>query len=367
MTHPTVDVVTERVAVVLQDRPVVPLTSWLAEAIRLCVESGRGLQVVTPMHSRLTLPLHLALRGPYTGWVVRDGNHHAYYDAASGRPLAWNGERFAPTTEAGGPLATGFVRDTATDARQLLLTARVRHPAKADTVLGGPTELLFTRLTGAIPAGWGTSEPATQPWERGSLTRIARRRAPRPSWFVIVGGGTVPAIGTVMVRRTASGVEEQVSLGVGYRGELPLGALEPLAAELVGGPHRLVSFLAQVRTGRVDLTVESRFEGLPVPVGLAIGPDGVAERGLSYALAAPAPAVRQLSRAVQPAVWLELGPADRPDGWAVLDQVVAHFGGTAAAVIGANPDHRPGHGDAAATQVPHTDPASGWSDHPNIW
>src|SRR3954452_20590253 len=62
--------------VVLQDRPVVPFTTWLAEGLRLCSETQRGLQVVTPHESRITMPLRLLLAGPNNGRVVRsDGGY----------------------------------------------------------------------------------------------------------------------------------------------------------------------------------------------------------------------------------------------------------------------------------------------------
>lgn len=41
---------TDKAAVVLQDRPVVPMTSWLSEVLRATVESERSLQIVTPPH-----------------------------------------------------------------------------------------------------------------------------------------------------------------------------------------------------------------------------------------------------------------------------------------------------------------------------
>ncbi|HZA80953.1 MAG TPA: DUF6177 family protein, partial [Actinomycetes bacterium] len=108
--HPAVDVVTGRVAVVLQDRPVVPLTAWLADAARQCAGSGRGLQVVTPPGSRLTTPLRFALDGPDTRWVVRDGGGSCH-DGLTGRLLHWDGGAFVPTPTgpgAGPALAPGF-------------------------------------------------------------------------------------------------------------------------------------------------------------------------------------------------------------------------------------------------------------------
>lgn len=42
--QPAIDVLTERVAVVIQDRPVVAMTAWLSDAFRAAAEAGLGLQ-----------------------------------------------------------------------------------------------------------------------------------------------------------------------------------------------------------------------------------------------------------------------------------------------------------------------------------
>jgi Family of unknown function (DUF6177) len=324
--HPAVDVITGRAAVVLQDRPVVPLSAWLAAAVRLCAGSGRGLQVVTPPEARLTTPLRFALDGPDTRWVVRDGTGATCYDGLSGRRLHWDGEAFTPTLagpDAGPALAPEFVDRTPPQAGwQLLLEVRLRHPATATARLGGAIEILCEALTGAPPRGWGTAEPATEPWGRDDLTAMARRRAPAPTLLVVVGGGERPAVGTTRVSRAASGVDETVTLVVG--GAHP-DALPAVAEELATG-EPLVSLLAQLCPGRADTTWAARLSGLPVPVGMAVGPDEVARLGLDHALAAPVPVAHPLGDQHRPAVWFHLGDATTPAGWERLAAVLQHVG-----------------------------------------
>jgi hypothetical protein len=326
--HPAVDVVTGRVAVVLQERPLVPLSAWLADAARHCAGSGRGLQVVTPPGSRLTTPLRFALDGPDTRWVVRDGAG-ACHDGLTGRRLHWDGGAFVPTPAGpgGGPvLAPGFADRDATAARRLVLDVRLRHPATATARLGGALEALCVTLTGEPPRGWGTAEPATEPWDRDGLTAFARRRAPAPTLLVAVGGDGRPAVGTVRVSRAASGVDEAVTLVVGGAGEAPLAALTR-AAEALAAAQPLVSLLAQVSPGPADTTWEPRLAGLPVPTGMAVGADEVARLGLAHALAAPVPVAHRLGPAARPAVWFHLGDGTTPAGWERLTALMAHLGG----------------------------------------
>jgi Family of unknown function (DUF6177) len=335
--HPAVDVVTGRVAVVLQDRPVVPLTAWLADAARHCAGAGRGLQVVTPPASRLTTPLRFLLDGPDTRWVVSQTVSGTCHDGLTGRLLHWDGGAFAPTPPdpAGGPaLAPGFADRDAPAARRLVLDVRLRHPATATARLGGALEALCAALTGEPPRGWGTAEPATGPWDRDELTAFARRRAPAPTLLVAVGGGERPAVGTVRVSRAASGVDEAVTLVVGGSGEPPLAAL-PQAAETLAAAEPLVSLLAQVSQGPPDTTWAPRLAGLPVPVAMAVGADEVARLGLAHALAAPAPVAHRLGPSARPAVWFHLGDGTTPAGWERLTAVMGHLGAAA-------PARRPG-------------------------
>ncbi|HEY6591445.1 MAG TPA: DUF6177 family protein [Actinomycetota bacterium] len=65
---------------------------------------------------------------------------------------------------------------------------------------------------------------------------------------------------------------------------LPAAAVRHREAEQVAERVALVSMLAQLRPGRADTTWEPRLRGLPVPVGVAVGPEEVARLGLDHAL-----------------------------------------------------------------------------------
>lgn len=55
---------TEEAAVVVEDRPVVPFSPWLADALAAHARQGRGLQLVTPPGSRLTEAVATLLTAP---------------------------------------------------------------------------------------------------------------------------------------------------------------------------------------------------------------------------------------------------------------------------------------------------------------
>ncbi|MEG3627553.1 DUF6177 family protein [Streptomyces poriticola] len=268
---PAVDVLTSAAAVVIQDRPLVPLTSWLSDALRSAAEQDRALQIVTPPGARLTLPTRTALRGLPNRWVVQDPRH-GYYDGLSGAVLHWRDGTFTPARDDSGvtPVAevfgTGAEGDTG--ERQLILTLRTRHAPDAELVLGGALEAAFRRLTGSPPAGWSTAEPVNLPWSPRELTELARARAPRPTWLVAVGHPDRPALATVRVLRTPAGVEEDITLAVGYgAGEsVPLDATDDLTAG-----YGLVSALTSLRTARRDLTVPAHLEAPPNPVTFTRG------------------------------------------------------------------------------------------------
>lgn len=270
---PAVDVLTTTTAVVIQDRPLVPLTSWLSDALRTAAESDRALQIVTPPTARLTLATRTALHGLPNRWVVQDPEH-GYYDGLSGAVLHWKGGTFTPVRDENGNAssAKAFTDATGTRERQMLLTLRTRHAPDADLVLGRALETAFTQLTGGPPVGWSTAEPVNLPWSARELTDLARARAPRPTWLIAVGSTDRPAIATVRVLRTPAGVEEDISVAFGYgEGEVPpLDALAGLGAELDAG-HGLGTLLASLRTARRDLTVPARLEALPLPVTFTLG------------------------------------------------------------------------------------------------
>ncbi len=264
--QPAVDVLTDKVAVVIQDRPVVAMTAWLADAFRAAAEAGLGLQVVSPPGTFMSPAVRDSLGGWPSRWVVQD-ERDGYYDGLTGAVLRWQDGMFAPLapthpaqSAAPAPPVAGAFREVArTGERQLAITYRAVHPADERLVLGGGLEAVWRELTGEPPAGWGTAEPANLPWSPRRLTDVARARAPRPTWCVVVGHPDRPGLATVRVRRTTAGIEEEITLALGYgAGEEPPVDAVPRAAEALATRHRLQSMLVQIRRARRDLAVPLR-------------------------------------------------------------------------------------------------------------
>ncbi|MGX2995038.1 DUF6177 family protein [Streptomyces sp. JNUCC 64] len=326
---PAVDVVTGSTVVVLADRPVVPLTAWLSEVLRTTAAQGSALQIVTPAHCRLSHPLRTALTGPPNRWVVQHPDH-GYYDGLTGAVLSWRDGTFAAVADASGQgtLAEAFRPDGPTGERQLAVTFRTAYPPEEELLLGRSLELAWRTLTGAPPAGWGTAEPVNLPWSPRQLTETARRRMPEPTLITAVGAPDRPALATVRITRTTAGVEEEVSLAVGYGdGErVPLDAVRTLAAALADGEHGLVSLLATLRPARRDLTAPPVFEAPPVPLAFTLGPAGVLETTLTHARRPPL-ALRpvELGPAARPSLHYPLGDGDHAEAWHTLDVLLTHL------------------------------------------
>lgn len=168
--QPAVDVLTDKVAVVIQDRPVVAMTSWLADTFRAAAEAELGLQIVTPAGTRLSPTVRGALPGWPSRWVVQD-EKCGYYDGLSGAILQWANGLFvtlespdATAEDPRTPIAETFAQGAAdTGERQLAISFRCVHPADDRLVLGGAVESVWREITGEPPAGWGTEEPANLP------------------------------------------------------------------------------------------------------------------------------------------------------------------------------------------------------------
>ncbi|MFD3755250.1 DUF6177 family protein [Streptomyces cyaneofuscatus] len=338
--QPAIDVLTERVAVVIQDRPVVAMTAWLSDAFRAAAEAGLGLQVVSPAGTTLSPAVRDALGGWPSRWIVQD-ERDGYYDGLTGAVLRWQDGMFAPVASPDAteddprtPVAATFQEVRDTSERQLALTFRMVHPADDRLVLGGGLETVWRELTGAPPAGWGTSEPATLPWSPRRLTDVAHERAPEPTWFVVVGNRDRPALATVRITRTEAGVEEHVTLAFGYGSgsgsgeELPLDAL-PAAAEALATRHHLQSMLVQLRKARRDVAVPPRFEGPGVPLAFVLGAEEV--RTMPGDRARRTPLAEQpvtLGPRTRPALYYPL-PGDPSDlsGWQEYERLMRHLKG----------------------------------------
>lgn len=328
--QPAVDMLTDEAAVVLQDRPVVPMTSWLTEALRATVESDRSLQIVTPPHCRLSLPTRMLLQSTPSRWVVQD-ERCGYYDGLTGAVLHWQDGAFSPARDENGesPVADAFTEVRPTGERQLIVSFRTLHQPEADLVLGGALEAAWRALTGGPPAGWGTSEPAGLTWSRRQLTDLAYERAPQPTWTVAVGTPDRPAVATLRVIRTAEGVEEDITLTLGYGPDeqLPLEALPKLAGELVTR-HGLKTMMCQLREARRDLNAPPRFEAPPLPYAFVLGPAEVREAGRDTASRTPLKdRPVQLGPSARPGFYYPLGDGESAESWTALEQLVRHLRG----------------------------------------
>ncbi|MFJ5718563.1 DUF6177 family protein [Streptomyces sp. NPDC093149] len=326
-----VDILTDTAAVVIQGRPVVAATTWLTDVVRNTVRTGRELQILTPPGARLTLPARTLLDGLPSRWVVRDPEC-GYYDGLSGAVLHWRDGHLAPVPAGDGSprIADAFRPRPGTEGeRQLLLSVRTVHPADERLVLGGALEQAWRTLTGAPPAGWATAEPVNVPWSARQLTDLARTRAQQalPTWIVAVGAPDRPAIATVRIARTRAGVEEHITLAIGYRGdEGPAGALPELAASLATG-HDLATMVTQLRTARADLTTPAHYEPPPVPLSLTLGPDAVADRGLDqgHRVFDGITATRLGPAAGRPALHCALGDGTDLAAWQRLQRINDHL------------------------------------------
>ncbi len=333
---PAADVLTDRAAIVIQDRPLIPMTSWLTDALSTAIATGRALQIVTPPHTRLTLPTRNALGGHPHRWVVQ---HPAsgYYDGLTGAELHWTDGTFTPVKDTDGTprIAEAFHPPDTTSAahgeQQLLLSLRTTRPAHEDLLLGTALETAWQHLTGTPPAGWSTAEPVNLPWSTRQLTDLARARAQQsaPTWLITIGTPEHPAIATTRITHTPAGIEEQTTLALGYGADerIPLDSLPDLA-EALAAQHGLTSMLTTLRSARRDLTIPPHLEPPPLPVSFTLGSDPVRDIGLTHAQVPPPglPPAR-LGPAAAPALHYPLGDGTDPDAWTRLQQLNQHLAG----------------------------------------
>ncbi|SBW22827.1 hypothetical protein FDG2_3190 [Candidatus Protofrankia californiensis] len=99
-------------------------------------------------------------------------------------------------------------------------------------------------------------------------------------------------------------------------------------AEYLADRYTVRTLTVGLRPGRSDCTVEPRYAGHPIPYGLLVGPEGIAERGLEHARTAPAPHVLLTGPANRPSCWIRIvgGEGAQADPGKVLADTLAHFG-----------------------------------------
>lgn len=144
-----------------------------------------------------------------------------------------------------------------------------------------------------------------------------------------VGSPDRPAVATLQVNRTSDGVEEDITLVLGYGSdESPaLDALPGLADELVTR-HGLRTMLCQLGEGRRDLNAPPRFERPPLPYSFTLGSAEVTEVGLDTAARTPLKeAPVRLGPGGRPGYYYPLGDGETAEGWAALEQLMRHLRG----------------------------------------
>ncbi|WP_026415330.1 DUF6177 family protein [Actinomadura oligospora] len=295
----TFDAVTDRALVVLSDRPVIGLTSDLAEAESTCTGSGRIVQLVTSPHSRITTVLRLLVTANKIEWIVRDTD--GYYAALTGHPMHWDGTAFVPLSSAT-DYAPGFVKGPASPlGTHLTLTLRTDSSAP-----GAAVEALTRAMTGANPTGWDTSEPIAHPWNLADLY------ADPPTRMVAVGPGPSLALSERTSAHNGTATENTtITFAFALNAPQPHRHLPAiLAAAATEVPF--TSLLVHQSPGRPDLTVEPRWSGTSTPVGLAI-----------TGFRPPAPDFP--SAAAGPITWYPLGDTTTPATWHHYHRLLHHL------------------------------------------
>jgi Family of unknown function (DUF6177) len=305
MSWPICDVATERVSVVIQNRPVVGLHRGLIDTIAAAGREERGVQVLTLPASRLTLAMRTVLMGEVHGWVVQQSPGR-YFDGITGEPLHWSGYAFVPDEDG------GSIPDAPQPAGQQLWVAVACRHERPPAAFGLAAEAACRAITGGPPVGWGTAEPVDERWRPAELSTLAAKRAPLPTFLTLVGGGERTVVGTLEIAVDPGGVTESATLVVGCPdGPEPIRAELATVADAVAREHPLSAFFAVCRPGRQDLTFAPYEDGEGDPIGVALGPDGLGATDIDTALALPGG--RRISVPHRPAAWYDLG-----DGWPAL-------------------------------------------------
>jgi len=302
--HPAADRVTERAVLVTQDRPVVPFSSWLADA---AVHAGRDrvLQLRTPRSARLTLSAWTAVTNAHGMWVVQDGDG-GHYDGMTGLPLSWDGRngfvrhlpdppskrRRKPVGRVPEGPVPAFLDEPPTGTHLEVRLSTV-HPADEEPRIGGGAEILAECLSGPPPAAWDLHEPLTRPWDPARMLNSARHRAPERLLLHFAGPWEQghPYVGRIGLTWAGDVLSEEVTMLVGLEPGAEGQSLARLAeaVEVLGERDLLDTLWARRFVGRPDTTHEPTWRGLGSALGIGIGPRRAESVGLRATESGPLP------------------------------------------------------------------------------
>ncbi|WP_017609801.1 DUF6177 family protein [Nocardiopsis xinjiangensis] len=302
--HPAIDRVTDRAVLVSQDRPVVPWSSWLADA---AVRGGgeRGLQLRTPASSRLTLSAWTAVTASRGLWVVQDGDG-GHFDGTSGLALSWDEQQgFVPHVpdppgkrrrKPVGQVPEGPVPaflDEPPTGTHLEVRLSIVHPEGEEPRIGRGAEVLAECLSGPPPAAWDLHEPLTRPWDPARMLDSARHRAPERLLLHFAGPWEQghPYVGRIGLTWSGDVLSEEVTMLVGLEQGAEGQSLSRLAetVEALGERDLLDTLWARRFVGRPDTTHVPVWRGLGSPLGIAVGPRRAEKVGLTATENGPIP------------------------------------------------------------------------------
>ncbi len=329
--HPSVDVVTARRAILLVNRPVIGLSSWLVDALSRFTPAGLVVTLVTGPDTRVTLPVRTLIASRVMQWVIQspDGG---FYDGLDGLPQRFDVVEFVARSQRPVPQ---FLEVRDHPCWQVLTTLTVEHRADLHTELGLAVEQISTAFGGGVPRGWGLHEPVTEAWDRIELTAVARRRMPTELQLAVVGpqpdDADEPAetmVAALTAQRTSRGVEEQVTaLSNGGPVTRSVAEIREVSYNLLAAAAdtQTVGFAwTHLRPGLADLTEPARARPEPAPTAVLIGPRAVRALGKEILLRAPLPAPEQVGSPRAPALLWRLGANGTP-GWEELAGLVRHL------------------------------------------
>ncbi|WP_167398992.1 DUF6177 family protein [Arthrobacter pityocampae] len=281
--HPF-DYATGGLCAVLQDKPIVSLSSWIARGYTAAAASGRQFAVLTPSSATLTLPLTTLLSGPGCRWIATSPTN-TLYDGFTGQALEFSSDGVVPRT--GPEVESSFLLAEPRPSGYLHVRAETVHQASLSARVGSFTEAVFSALTGAEPVAWGLHEPVSESWDAEAVSSFTYTRSPRSTRLVVLGApgagssSPIPTIGVLTVERTADAVVESLEVLAESDDPRPAAELQAMAEILHAARARTA--LIGHGVGFTGLTRPARFTGSTVPAVALFGPEALAATGAARA------------------------------------------------------------------------------------
>lgn len=310
LVHPIIDEWGEEFALFSCADAVVRLTEPFVGFLGAAADEGRHPVLVTPVWSRVTAQVSLAMRRAGGRWIGQKPSGESY-DALTGYRIERVSDVWAPPA---GPRARLATFDGPRPGLQQALTFDVHaHYRAVESTVIGQLAGEAVRGLGSSLDSWGSCEPLLSRWDTQAIT--AQVKASMPESGVALGSGPGGSFVTVQVARTKTGLLEHTQGGV----LVPDGS--PRLVEYVDEATRLLERVAgefQVTLAFVSLsqwdagmTQRVRARAPESPLAVLIGAKGVRDLGLDVAELAAAHDVVVVGRAKTPSVIVRFADTSR--------------------------------------------------------